>query len=168
MERKRMLLTVFRGTSAEQLVANKKIKSRYKVLLLPNDKKRDSELLIEALQQKHFDYIISLGQRPNIKDKVHIETTARKGGVCINTAFDCEELKRAFVQSGLSVKISHNAGTSFCNELYWNGLKYIVENKLDTKMVFVHVPFEKNISDVEGFREKILIGINLMVPFVRT
>lgn len=36
-----------------------------------------------------------------------------------------------------------------------NGLKYISANALDTKMVFVHIPFVKNISDFEGFCEQI-------------
>lgn len=151
---KRILLTAFCGTTAEVLVRNAELNSQYKVLYLPNDKVRDSELLIEALKQEAFDYVISLGQRPNIKDKVHIETTARKGKLSIDTDFDCEGLKDAFENHGLETKLSGNAGTSFCNELYWNGLRYIEENKPDTKMVFVHVPFEKNISDVKAFRRK--------------
>ena len=44
--------------------------------------------------------------------------------------FDCEKLKRNLEQAGLPAKLSTNAGTSFCNELYWNGLRYIKENKL--------------------------------------
>lgn len=159
MKDKKVLLTAFRGTSAEVLVKDKIVNEKYEILLLPNDKKRDSELLIEALQQKQFDYVISLGQRPNIKDKVHIETTARKGERSIDTTFACETLKLAFEQNGLEAKLSHNAGTSFCNELYWNGLRYITEKKLDVKMVFVHVPFEKNMTDMEKFREKMLSGL---------
>lgn len=162
---KKILLTAFRGTSAELLVRDRAIDAQYKVLLLPNDKVKDSELLIETLEQECFGYVIGLGQRPNIKDKVHIETTARKGELCIDTAFDCEALKQAFEQSGLSVKISHNAGTSFCNELYWNGLKYIAENKLDTKMVFVHVPFGKNISEMDVFSDKVCGGINELLNY---
>ena len=46
-------------------------------------------------------------------------------------------------------------GNSYCNELYWNGLRYIKESQLDTKMVFIHVPYEKIISDVEVFRRKL-------------
>ncbi len=131
---KKILLTAFRHTSAELLLQERE---EYKILLLPNDKVKDSE-------------------RPNIKDKVHIETTARDGEVQIATSFDCEWLKQIFENQGLVTKISHNAGTSFCNRLYWNGLKYILEKKLETQMVFVHIPFEKNIDDFEGFSQKIL------------
>lgn len=165
MKDKKVLLTTFCGTFAEVLVKDEMVIEKYEILLLPNNKKRDFELLIEALQQKQFDYIISLGQRPNIKDKVHIETMAKKGEVPINTAFDCEALKQDFEQNGLEAKLSYNAGTSFCNELYWNGLRYIAEKKFDTQMVFVHVPFEKNIADIEVFREKLFSGISEMLNY---
>ena len=160
MSQKRILFTVFCGTSAEVLVTGQKLKYQCNVLQLPNDKVRDSELLIEALQQERYDYVISLGQRPNIKDKVYIETTARKNGICMETAVDCDNLKSCMEQNGLSAKLSGNAGTSFCNELYWKGLQYLSKNQPETKMVFVHVPFEKNISDVNVFGKKLMKGID--------
>ena len=159
MSEKRILLTAFRGTSAELLVKSVEENERHAVLILPNDKVKDSKLLTEALRQEYFDYIISLGQRPNIKDKVHIETTARKGNLGIATAFDCEKLKHNLEQTGLPAKLSANAGTSFCNELYWNGLRYIEENKLDTRMVFVHIPFEKNVAELDVFKDRLFVGI---------
>ena len=153
-EKKKVLLTFFEGTSAELLL--KKFKN-FMVVSLPNDKLKDSELLIEMLSRTHYDYVLSFGQRPNIKDKVHIETTARDGELRLDTIFDCERLRLLFEQNGIPAKLSHNAGTSFCNRLYWNGLKYIKDNDLETKMVFVHVPFRKNISEFERFRERIFI-----------
>ncbi|MBP3595642.1 MAG: hypothetical protein J6J44_14065 [Lachnospiraceae bacterium] len=162
MTGKRILLTAFCGTSAELLVKGVEPDLKCKVLYLPNDKVRDSELLIEALQQEQFDYVISLGQRPNIKDKIHIETLARKGEDVLITAFECERLKGCLEQNGLSVKISDNAGTSYCNELYWNGLRYILEKKLDTRMVFLHVPFEKNISNLKHFVEEMKVILNFV------
>ncbi|MBQ7919480.1 MAG: hypothetical protein IJ324_06030 [Lachnospiraceae bacterium] len=140
----KILLTAFRGSSAEWLL---KGFENYELLLLPNDKIKDSELLIEAISGKNYDYIISFGQRPSIKDKVHIETTAREGDFSIKTNVDCEQLKAQLEQHGVPAKLSHNAGTSFCNQLYLNGLKYIKQNELDTKMVFIHIPYLKNISD---------------------
>ena len=159
MDGKRILLTAFCGTSAELLVKGIELDSKCQVLYLPNDKVRDSELLLEALQQEQFDYVISFGQRPNIKDKVHIETTARKDGNALITVFEYERLKCCLEQNGLLVKISDNAGTSYCNELYWNGMRYILEKKLDTRMVFLHVPFEKNISKITLFEEALSVGL---------
>ncbi len=157
---KRILLTAFRGTSSEMLL--KEIEDE-KVLILPNDKAKDSELFIKTLFKANFDYVLSFGQRPNIKDKVHIETTARNGDLCLDTAFDCERLRMLFEQNGIPAKISHNAGTSFCNKLYWNGLTYIAEHKLETKMVFVHVPFVKNISDIDVFKRRIFEIIRIFM-----
>lgn len=162
MAGKRILLTVFCGTSAELLVKGIELDSQYQVLYLPNDKMKDSELLIDALQQEQFDYVISLGQRPNIKDKVHIETTARKGQCVIVNDFDCAGLKEVLEQKGLEAKLSDNAGTSFCNELYWNGLQYLNDKKTDTKMVFLHVPFEKNISDLKQFVDEIHVVLSII------
>ena len=155
---KSILLTAFRGTSAEHLLQDI---IDFETLLLPNDKVRDSELLIEKLSASDYDYIIAFGQRPNIKDKVHIETTARDGEACLNTEFDYGLLQQLFIQNDVSAKLSHNAGTSFCNRLYWNGLWYL-EEKEDkrTKMVFVHVPFEKNVHDFEEFKERVVKAID--------
>lgn len=149
---KNILLTAFCNSSAEVLLQD--IKS-YKTLFLPNDKIKDSQILIDVIASKNFDYIISFGQRPNIKDKVHIETTAKDGDYHIHTDFDCEKLYHLFAQKGMVSKISHNAGTSYCNQLYLNGLKYISANHLDTKMVFIHIPYEKNITEFDGFSRKI-------------
>ena len=147
------LLTAFTGTSSELLI---KEVTKCDTLFLTNDKIKNSANLIELLSNKKYEYVIALGQRPNIKNKVHIETTARKGEFSIRTKCNCEKLRELFINNGVDAKISHNAGTSFCNEIYWNGLKYIDENKLDTKMVFIHVPFMKNIEEFEVFKNQIL------------
>lgn len=136
-----ILLTAFRGSSAELVISDT---SKYKILLLPNDKVKDSEKLIEVISNEKIDYVISLGQKPNIKDKVHIETTARAGEFCINTNYDCTTLKRLFEQNGLVSKISHNAGTSFCNQLYLNGLKYLYQNASATKILDTIVDMQTN------------------------
>lgn len=153
---KNILLTAFCNTSAELLL--KDIEDCM-TLFLPNDKIKDSEMLIAAIANKKFDYVISFGQRPNMKDKVHIETTAKEDGLHINTNFDCIGLKQLFEKNGIASKISYNAGTSFCNKLYFGGLRYISENSLDTKMVFVHIPFEKNITDFYSFRRQVLESV---------
>ena len=158
--KKNILLTAFSDTSSELLLNGFR---DFPVLILPNDKVRDSELLIEMLSETHFDYVLSFGQRPNIKDKVHIETNARDGEVCLDTVLDCERLRLLFEQNGIPAKLSHNAGTSFCNKLYWNGLKYITEHELKTKMVFIHVPFGRNISDIELFKNRIFETIRIFM-----
>lgn len=153
---KTILLTAFCGSSSELLLKDTEI---YETLILPNDKVKDSEKLIDAISKGKFEYIISFKQRPNIKNKVHIETSAHEKEFCIITNFDCNKLERLFKQSQIISKISHNAGTSFCNELYLNGLKYIFQKNIDTKMVFLHIPFSKNIDDFNSFSKQIFDAI---------
>lgn len=154
-----ILLTAFQCSSAELLIKDTK---KYSTLMLPNDRIKDSEKLISAILNKKPDYIVSFGQRPNIKNKIYIETTAKDREILINTNFDCGRLKSLFEQNGIIAKISHNAGTSFCNQLYLNVLKYIFQNNIDTKMVFIHIPFMKNISDFDSFGKRIFDSISDM------
>lgn len=156
----KILLTAFRGSSVEKLI---KGVNDYKTLILPNDKIMDTQKLINVISKEKFDYILSFGQKPIIKDKVHIETVAKNKEFSIKTNFDCEELRQSFNKNGLISKISNNCGTSYCNQLYLNGLKYILQNDMDTKMVFIHIPFYKNITEFTEFREKIFDSIMYIV-----
>lgn len=156
MESKK-LLTAFKGSSAEQLI---KYVNGFDTLILPNDKVKDSEKIIKKITDGTYDYVFSFGQRPNIKDKVHIETTARNGITSVETDFDYEQLQKLFESNGVVAKISRNAGTSYCNSLYFNGLSYIQKNKLETKMVFVHIPYLKNINNKELFFADLIEAIS--------
>ena len=160
MNKNKILLTAFRGSSAEQLL---KYANGFEKLILPNDKVDDAEKLKQAISKMNYDFVVSLGQRPNIKNKLHIEMTAKSGDIHINTDFDCERLKVLFEQNGIDTKISHNAGTSYCNSLFYNGMDYIKSSKIETQMVFVHIPLLKNIDDSEMFFQKIMGSISKIV-----
>lgn len=150
---------VFRGSSAEQLIG---YANDFDSVIIPNDKVKDSEKLINKIADGTYDYVFSFGQRPNIKNKVHIETTGRNGITSVETDFDCVQLQKLFESNGIAAKISHNAGTSYCNCLYYNGLNYIQQNNLKTKMVFIHIPFSKNINDADLFFTKIIDTLSKM------
>lgn len=150
----KILLTVFRGTSSEKLISHYLADT----LIIENDKKRCAEQIENAVKQGTYDIIFCFGQRPNIKDKVHIETQCQMGDSVLKTAFDCEALCRAFEQNGIASKLSHNAGTSYCNHLYYSGLSASENTK--AQIVFVHIPFEKNISDFDEFAMKIIKTVN--------
>lgn len=143
----KVLFTAFSETSSELLLQE----NGWRGLFLPSDKKKDAELLIRELSTGSYDLVFSFGQKPNTRDKVYIEAVARNAGEVLETGFDCGELADAFRKGRVEAKISRNAGTSYCNHVYWNGLKYIREYGLDAKMVFVHIPMRKNISDFSGF-----------------
>lgn len=150
-----ILMTGFCGTSSELLVKKADCKS----LILPNDKVLDSQILLAELVRQNYEYIFSFGQKPNIRDKVYLETTARNGSKCIQTDFAYDKLQDIFKAEKIYVRISDHAGTSFCNALYWNGLEYIHNQGLKTKMIFLHIPFSGNITAVGDFFDRILKGI---------
>lgn len=74
MKKSNILLTAFNGTSSEIFL--KQIKN-HQTLFLPNDKTKDSEIVIETISNRYFNYVFCFGQKPLIKDKVNIETTAK-------------------------------------------------------------------------------------------
>ena len=55
MEKRKILMTAFCGTSAQSLVERV---NGCKTLFLPNDKVRDSELLIRTISEERFDEVI--------------------------------------------------------------------------------------------------------------
>lgn len=152
---KEILLTGFCGTSSELIVNKAACKSP----VLPNDKVLDSQIFLVQLGRHDYRYIFSFGQKPNIKDKVYIETTARNGSRSFYTDFVYDKLQEALKGEKISVRISDNVGTSFCNTLYRNVLEYICDKILETKMLFLHVPFCMNMTSPEDFCERIWKGI---------
>ena len=153
-----ILIAAFEGTSAEILTEG----GGFDRLLLPSDLVKDSEMLFSEMQARHYDYVIAVGQKPVIKNKVCIETTARMDGFVYETDFDCGRLKGLFEGQGIAGKISRNCGTSYCNSIYWYGMSYIKERGIATKIVFVHVPFEKNIEDMGVFKRGFLGAVNML------
>ena len=153
-----ILMTGFRGTSSEQFVKKQTVSHS---LILPNDKILDAKILLDQLQRspESVKYIFSFGQKPNIKDKIYIETAARSGSRCLYTEFAYDELHDAFRTEHIEVRLSDRAGTSFCNALYWNVLEYFHAQKFEAKIVFLHIPFCKNMTAPEDFCERIRKGI---------
>lgn len=151
------LLTAFINTSSQTLLKNIYGFDR---LLLENDKAVSVHQLEKALQTVNYRYIFSFGQRPLIKNKVHIESKAMIGGEMLDTPFDTAKLKKAFEDCGATVKLSFNAGTSYCNNIYFHGMKMLAEKCLNTEMVFIHIPYMKNIGNSLEFFKSIENGIN--------
>lgn len=155
MKIEEILLTGFRGTSSEMLV--RKADSKY--LILPNDKAKDAQMVLAEIDRKAYRYIFSFGQKPNIRDKVYIETAARNGSCCLHTDFAYGQLQDALSAEHITLRISDNAGTSFCNSLYWNVLDYLHSHRRNTKIIFLHIPYTKNMTAAEDFCERVHSGI---------
>jgi len=155
---KNTLLTAFRGTSSESLLSY--FSDSYSKLILENDKEKCVNQLISTLESGTYDYIISFGQEPVIKDKVYIELAGRLGDTVYETDFAVDRFITVLKECGFSVHVSSDAGTSFCNHIYAHGLKYMMERAYETKMVFVHVPFVQNILDFEQFSDKLVRAVS--------
>lgn len=150
----KVLLVAFRNSSAEKLVSY----CGGDKLIVENDKIKCAAELESVIKQGKYSYIFCFGQRPNIKDKVHIETQAKIGNNICETNLDCEKLQLLFEQNGITAKLSHNAGTSYCNHIYYSGLASL--NNMKTAIVFVHIPFEKNITAFADFSQKVNKAVN--------
>lgn len=153
-----VLLTAFKGTSSEKII--RRFDNNYCKIVLENDKNKSVKQLVNAFESSKINYIFAFGQKPVIKDKIYIETAGKISDTIYNTDFDTGRLADILKSCGFSVRISSNAGTSFCNHIYTCGMKYISENNYDTKMVFIHVPFEKNISDFNDYSDRLINAIS--------
>jgi pyrrolidone-carboxylate peptidase len=149
MNQGKVTLLAFKNTSAELLVCG----MDFPTVFLPSDKIRDSEIAKEEIQKSSI--IICFGQKPQIKNKICLELIAKNNGSTIATNFDIESFKEKLEQQNISYSESLNPGTSYCNLVYWNSLNYIKDNNLSCKFLFIHIPFEKNISNISELREKL-------------
>ena len=116
-------------------------------LYLKNSFNTSVKQLIDKIKNNEYDLIISFGQAPLMKDTIKIETKAILND-SYETNYDYKELYNN-INKYYNVLISNNAGNYLCNNLYYYGLRYIKENKLKTKMLFIHIPKIKNISNIE-------------------
>lgn len=142
-------IAAFSNTSSEMIVKN----LDFQKVFLPSDKIKDSEIVIKEFEDT--DYFICLGQKPAIKNKICLELVAKNNADEIKTNFEIEKLIEEFKKNDIQIIKSTNPGKSYCNQVYWNCLNYIKENKLNCKLLFIHVPFEKNIDNITEFAEKI-------------
>lgn len=119
-------------------------------LYLKNDKAKSCEQIIAKLQNNQYDYCIIFGQKPLIKNKVAIELEAKLNSTILKTNFDCNIIKEQLKIFNVKFYLSNNAGTSYCNNVYFKTLEYILNNNLKTKVVFIHLPFRKNFYNVDS------------------
>ena len=141
-----ILYTAFKGKNnsskllLDHIVANNK-------LYLTNSFKTSVVELKNKKKKNDYDLIVSFGQAPLDTDVIKIETTA-KDKLKYATSYDYRVLHNK-LRKGYEVIISNDAGNYLCNNIYYNGLEYIIENKLKTKMIFIHIPNKEKITDIE-------------------
>ncbi len=146
----KVLLTGFDGEDNSSRVLVKKIGNGDK-LYLENSFDGSVKQFKESLN-KRYDLAICFGQAALNSNNLKIETIGRKGGIFYKTKQDYETLADR-LKENYEVTISNDAGDYLCNNLYFYGLKYIEENSLGTKMIFVHLPMLGQIEDIDKMAE---------------
>ena len=110
---------------------------------LPVDVEKASSYLIDKIIEITPDAIICCGMA-ECRHELSIESNATCGNILLRTNIELEKL----LHDAEKIQISHDAGKFVCEGLYYAVLKYILDSKLKTHCIFVHVPIltEKNLS----------------------
>ena len=149
-EHSNILITSFKGKNNSSSILLKEIRT-YKCI----DKMEltnsfiTSEKEMKKYLNNNYRYVISFGQKPST-DEVFIELVANKNSDSLRTNFPYKKLEAILNTNKINFSISNNAGTYLCNNIYYEGLNYIKQNNLDTKMIFLHIP---SINDSFDFNQ---------------
>lgn len=144
----KILYTAFNGQdNSSKILLDKIIVDKKDKLYLRNSFDTSVKQLINKI--KNYELIISFGQAPLDKNTIKIEVIGKKENTFYKTDFNYSKIKEDIEKIGFKVYISEDAGNFLCNNLYFNGLKYINENNINCKMIFIHIPKIDNISNID-------------------
>lgn len=143
----RILVTAFRDPFNSSEILLDKINAKVDKLYLSLGFEISKKEFMNIMENNEYDYIISFGQKPVTK-KIYIEEYAFNLNIKYHTNYDYLNIINVLEQNNLKYKISNNAGHHYCNYIYYLGLKFIKDNKLKTKMVFIHIPYLNRINNI--------------------
>lgn len=142
-----ILYTAFNGkTNSSKILLDYIETDNCNKLYLRNSFTTSVKQLNSKIKNNNYDLIVSFGQASLDKDTIKIETTGKNNDF-YKTNYDYNYLKNR-LEDKYNVIISNDAGNYLCNNIYYNGLKYIKENNLKTKMIFIHIPKIDNIENI--------------------
>lgn len=108
---------------------------------------------VKQLQKKikldNYDLIVSFGQAPLEQDNIRIEVVGKNTTEIYESDFDYSQLKEKLEKNNYKTDVSRDAGNYYCNNIFFNGLKYIKGNDLKCKMIFIHILFIDKIGNIE-------------------
>lgn len=160
----KILYTAFKGNNnASKILLDNISCQKEDKLYITNSYKTSKKELLDKIKEEKYDLIISFGRAPLRKNTIKIETQARKE-IIYKTQFDYIPLKEKLKEENYKVVISSNAGHSYCNHIYYEGLKYIEENHRNSQMIFIHIPKMKNIDSIENLAN-LFSSLNIQNPF---
>lgn len=141
----KVLITGFEGFNNSSKILLDHFPNEIDKLYLKNSKMESVQQLLKEVQC--YDTILAFGQKPCLKNKVSVEKQAALNGNIMLSHFDFESIKDFFAGK-YPLRFSMNAGTSFCNHLYYYGLKELSSS--EKKMVFIHIPMLQNIDNMDS------------------
>lgn len=143
-----ILYTAFNGKLNSSKILLDKIKTSNK-LYLRNSFVTSVKQLKNKIKLDNYDLIVSFGQAPLEQDNIKIEIVGKNQDQIYESNFEYLQLKDKLEKNNYKTEISRDAGNWYCNNIFFNGLKYIKENNLKCKMIFIHIPFIDKISNIE-------------------
>lgn len=161
-EHSNILITSFKGKNNSSNVLLKTIRTHNCVdkMELTNSF-QTSEKEMKKCLNNNYRYVISFGQKP-LTNEVFIELVANKNNNSFKTNFPYKQLETILHANKINFSISNDAGTYLCNNIYYEGLNYIKQNNLDTKMIFVHIPSINDSFDFDQLAHVISIFVDLL------
>lgn len=145
------LITGFLGAQNSSRIIVENIKPNHQLvkLYLHNNFEICVQQLKKELRNQNIDRIISFGQKPVTK-AICIETAAHHKGALLQSNYNYLPLIKYLKDHNLNVRQSVKPGNYLCNHIFYQGLRFIQENKLQTNMLFVHTPYIHNFTNVQG------------------
>ena len=156
----KVLITSFKGKNNSSSILLNNIRANLTdKLKLTNSFITSEKELKQKIDKNKYKYIISFGQKPNC-NKLYIELVGNKNYDKLETLFPHKKLVSFLKDNNIEYSISKNAGNYLCNNIYYEGMKYIKDNSLDIKIIFIHIPslntkydFEKTAKIISNFIE---------------
>ena len=148
MKQNRMLLTGFKNSSSKDLLD--RISTNYDKFLFTNDYTKIYDEIDKLFMTKKYDYVIMFGQKPLIK-RLSIELIGKQQDKIVETTFSLEPLTDILEKNNIDYKLSKNPRTSYCNFAYYNVLKCLEAREMNTKVIFIHIPFKDNFIQMKEF-----------------
>lgn len=159
----KILIAGFAGedNSAKILLDHIKEYSSQEVLYLKDDFEISSRQIEEKLQL-NYDYVLVFGQKPNTRT-IYLENNAVLNNVKLETDYYYGVIKKQLENNCYKVESSLDAGKYKCNNVFFSALSYKKQNKLKTKIAFIHIPTIDNIESIEHLASVILNYINSLM-----
>lgn len=128
------------------------ISNQFSKFLFSNDYAKILSEIEKLFSEKHYDYVILFGQKPLIRS-LFIELCCKINDDVLETNFPLEKLMEDLKENHIKYKLSRRTGNSYCNFLYYHTLKYLKERQIDTKVIFIHLPYQDKFREFSSLVE---------------